>query len=383
MKNKFWLIQLFLIGVFLSLTNSCSKDDAPSSTKKNPIITWSNPADIAFGTMLSVTQLNATANIPGTFVYTPTIGTILNAGANQNLKVDFTPTDVANYNVISITVKINVTTIVIPVLTTTVISSITAISASSGGNIVSDGGSPVTARGIVWSTSPNPTIAFSTKTNNGSGIGSFTSSVTGLSALTTYYLRAYATNSKGTGYGNEINFTTGQSIITVTDIDGNVYPTVKICNQTWIAKNLDVSRYQNGDVIPQARTEFEWTQSTYGAWCYYALNSDTGIIYGKMYNWHAVNDPRGLAPKGYHIPSYDEWLTLANCLGGETIAGDALKETGTRHWNAPNAGATNSSGFTALPGGNISFSNGLSENLAVGVNGGALRHLEAIQLDLY
>jgi len=107
-KNKnLWIYPLAIIGFALMLMNGCKKDE--SSSKKDPVITWSNPADIPYGTSLSATQLNATADAAGTFVYTPAIGTILNAGTNQDLKVDFTPTDAETYNTASKTVKINVT----------------------------------------------------------------------------------------------------------------------------------------------------------------------------------------------------------------------------------------------------------------------------------
>ncbi|MEC4047948.1 FISUMP domain-containing protein [Flavobacterium sp. SUN046] len=135
----------------------------------------------------------------------------------------------------------------------------------------------------------------------------------------------------------------------VSDIDGNTYNLVNICNQTWMQSNLNVSHYRNGDVIPQVSEQAFW-QTTTGAWCY--LNNDpaNGAIYGKLYNWYAVNDPRGLAPQGWHVSTYSEWQTLYNCLGGWSIAGDKMKETGVVHWNSPNTNATNSSGFTALPG---------------------------------
>jgi len=138
----------------------------------------------------------------------------------------------------------------------------------------------------------------------------------------------------------------------VTDIDGHTYPTVKICNQTWMAKNLDVARYRNGDIIPQVTDPSEWANLTTGAWCWYNNDSATyGSVYGRLYNWYAVSDPRGLAPEGWHVPSDAEWTTLTDCLGGADVAGGKLKEAGTTHWNSPNTGATNSSGFFGLPSG--------------------------------
>jgi uncharacterized protein (TIGR02145 family) len=137
----------------------------------------------------------------------------------------------------------------------------------------------------------------------------------------------------------------------VTDIDGNTYLPVTICNQTWTKSNLDVSHYRNGDEIPQVKNPTDWANLTTGAWCYYNNDPANGAIYGKLYNWYAVNDPRGLAPLGWHIPTDAEWTKLTDCLEGESVAGDKIKETGTTHWISPNTGATNSSGFTALPGG--------------------------------
>ena len=113
---------------------------------------------------------------------------------------------------------------------------------------------------------------------------------------------------------------------------------IKIGDQTWTSKNLDVSTYRNGDVIPQVQSEEEWAKLTTGAWCYYENESDNGTTYGKLYNWYAVNDPRGLAPKGFHIPSDAEWTILTENLGYK--AGTKMKSTsgwdddgnGTNFW---------------------------------------------------
>jgi uncharacterized protein (TIGR02145 family) len=255
----------------------------------------------------------------------------------------------------SLTYSNELTLTTLPTITTTAVSAITSTSASSGGNITSDGGATITARGICWSTSANPTIALSTKTIDGTGTGAFTSTISALIANTTYYARAYATNSSETNYGNEISFTTPASP-TVTDIDGNIYQTVAICNQTWTTTNLNVSKYRNGDVIPQVTDPTAWAALTTGAWRYYTNDLATGAIYGKLYNWYAVVDPRGLAPTGYHIPSDTEWTTLTTCLGGDAVAGGKMKATGTSLWLSPNSDATNSSGFTGLPGGNLDTS---------------------------
>jgi len=119
--------------------------------------------------------------------------------------------------------------------------------------------------------------------------------------------------------------------------------------------NLDVDHYRNGDPIPQVTDPTAWSDLTTGAWCYYNNDPSAGAIYGILYNWYAVNDPRGIAPGGWHVPTYEEWGALSACLGNESIAGGKMKSTGTIEagtglWYAPNI-ATNSSGFTGLPGG--------------------------------
>ncbi|MBS1533548.1 MAG: fibrobacter succinogenes major paralogous domain-containing protein [Bacteroidetes bacterium] len=136
----------------------------------------------------------------------------------------------------------------------------------------------------------------------------------------------------------------------VADIDDNIYSTVTIGTQCWTTKNLNVSRYRNGDIIPQVTDATEWANLTTGAWCYYNNDSANGPVYGKLYNWYAVNDPRGLAPLGYHIPSNDEWTTLIDFLGGENVAGKKMKST-TLWNNIHGIIGDNSSGFSGIPAG--------------------------------
>lgn len=121
---------------------------------------------------------------------------------------------------------------------------------------------------------------------------------------------------------------------------------VTICEQDWTKRNLDVDHYQNGDPIPLVLDPVEWDGLTTGAYCY-----TDNATYGKLYNWYAISDPRGLTPEGWHVPSNIEWNNLETCVGGVYIAGGSLKETGYSHWAYPNAGATDLYGFTALPGG--------------------------------
>ena len=128
-------------------------------------------------------------------------------------------------------------------------------------------------------------------------------------------------------------------------------PQVTICNQVWATKNLNVTTYRNGEQIPYVTDPTAWANLTTGAYCSYNNDPANDVIYGKLYNWFAVNDQRGLAPTGYHVPTDTEWTTLTTCLGEEALEGGKMKETGTTHWLDPNEGANNSSGFTALPGG--------------------------------
>jgi uncharacterized protein (TIGR02145 family) len=139
--------------------------------------------------------------------------------------------------------------------------------------------------------------------------------------------------------------------------DEDPIESITIGSQVWMKKNLNVDHYRNGDEIPQVTDTTEWANLTTGAWCYYNNSLDSGKIYGKLYNWYAVNDPRGLAPAGWHVPSYAELIVLRDYLGGEGVAGGKMKETGTTHWKSPNNGATNSSGFTGLPG-SLRYNNG-------------------------
>lgn len=127
--------------------------------------------------------------------------------------------------------------------------------------------------------------------------------------------------------------------------------TIKICNQTWLTYDLDTTYYNNGDPIPEITDDTTWSNLSTGAWSYFNNSSSNNSTYGKLYNWYAVNDPRGLAPRGWHIPSEDEFAVLSSCLGGDAISGGKLKEIGTIHWSFPNTGANNLSNFYSVPGG--------------------------------
>jgi uncharacterized protein (TIGR02145 family) len=259
---------------------------------------------------------------------------------NKNGKIGSTPALTKNGQVLAL-----------PTLTTTAASSITNNSASSGGNISSDGGSTITARGVCWNTSTGPTITNS-KTANGPGTGTYISSITGLTAGVTYYVRAYATNSVGTAYGNEINFTTPfPNCGTVTDIDGHVYNTVTIGTQCWMMQNLKVKHYRSGTAIPYVSLAATWSSETTGAYCYPMGMAVDTTKYGFLYNWYTVVDVDSLAPVGWHVATSSDYNTLITYLGNTSAAGGPMKEAGIADWYTPNTGATNSSGFTALPEG--------------------------------
>ncbi|MCH7733493.1 MAG: PKD domain-containing protein [Candidatus Marinimicrobia bacterium] len=170
--------------------------------------------------------------------------------------------------------------------------------------------------------------------------------------------------------GGLINSTTRQVNVsnsdgdtgTITDIDGNVYNTIQIGNQEWMSENLKVTHYRNGDAIPNVTGNTEWSNLSTGAYCSYDNNDSNIDTYGLLYNWYAVADSRKIAPAGWHIPTDAEWKELEMYLGmsqseaddtGDrgTDEGGKLKEVGTTHWQSPNTGATNESGFSALPGG--------------------------------
>jgi uncharacterized protein (TIGR02145 family) len=248
--------------------------------------------------------------------------------------------------------EVSFTTLALPSLTTT-ISSMTNTTAISGGNITDDGGSAILSRGTCWSTITNPTVA-DNKTIDGTGKGIFASSLTGLIANTTYYVRAYAINSVGTSYGNELILKTYTGY--VTDFEGNTYYTVTVGTQLWMAENLKTIKYNDGSPIPLVTDNTSWVALSTPGYCWYNNDGTTNkATYGALYNWYTVNSisngGKNVCPVGWHVPTDAEWTTLTTYLGGEAVAGGKLKEIGTTHWVSANIGATNESGFTALPGG--------------------------------
>lgn len=237
----------------------------------------------------------------------------------------------------------------LPSLTTVEITDFLQSNAVSGGIITSDGGNLIINRGVCWSTVQNPTIVDS-KTIDGSGDGSFSSEMTGLIPNTKYYVRAYATNSIGTEYGNEISFTTLKPFpepgSTVKDFDNNTYHPIVIGRQVWLIENLRTAHYNNGQPIIQVAGNYD----DGGCWDFND-NPETSNIYGKLYNYFAITDSRGICPIGYRIPTEEDWIILTEYLGGNFIAGGKLKHASLDYWKSPNDGATNESGFSALGAG--------------------------------
>lgn len=258
---------------------------------------------------------------------------------------------------------------VIPTLITSKIDFVTPTSAHSGGNVISDGGASISSHGVCWGTDKTPTITNS-KTIDGGLTNAFTSKLTGLLANTIYYVRAYATNIIGTGYGDVISFKTlAVSYGKVTDIDGNVYNTITIGTQVWMVENLKTTKLNDGTDINNVTDSIAWRSLGTPAYCWYRNDSRTNkTIYGALYNWYAVNTGK-LCPIGWHIPSDSEWKILEDYLidnkynYDETTVGNKYAKTlaSAIGWaSSTNVGAVgntdyatkrNVTGFTALPGG--------------------------------
>ena len=243
----------------------------------------------------------------------------------------------------------------LPKVTTTAAVSISNHSATLGGNVVKNGSAEVTERGVCWSTNSNPTTTNS-KSASGSGAGSFTSNLSGLTSGTTYYVRAYAINSVGTAYGNEVSFTTTSSVEYgggATDIDGNTYQSVIIGTQEWMAENLRASKYNDGTTIPNITDNTAWKNLSTGAWCNYNNSSSNDATYGKLYNWYAVETGK-LCPTGWHVPTDADWTVLTDYLtanGHNGTEGKALKATSGWDFSVYSENGTDDYGWLGLPGG--------------------------------
>jgi len=430
-----------------SLNGEVTSDGGEPSTVRG--LCWGLSANPTIATCLDTTKNGTGA---GTFIG---VMTSLTPGTQYYVKTYATNSKGTVYST-----EIPFKTHSLPVVTTTAISNITTAGATSGGEVVDDGGVDVTLRGVCWSTTTGPTTALPTKTTDGTGEGVFTSAITGLTSGATYYVRAYATNQFGTSYGAELSFTASATILppsattssatpvgtttvtlnglvnanglsttvtfeygnttgygqtatasqspvtgtsatsvsasltglspsttyhfrvkavstggtaygddvtfnttsalpTVNDYDGNTYNIVTIGTQEWLQSNLRTEHYNNGEPVPEVQGNSTWESAVTGAMCYY--NNDEASFksaYGGMYNWYAATDIRNICPVGWHSPSDDEWAALASSLGGDNFAGGKLKEAGVANWAAPNAGATNETGFTAYPTGYRAYSGG-------------------------
>ncbi|MFH0842742.1 MAG: fibrobacter succinogenes major paralogous domain-containing protein, partial [Bacteroidota bacterium] len=238
-------------------------------------------------------------------------------------------------------------TSLVPTLYTLEPYDITDSSAVVMGDISSNGGATIIVSGIVWSTLPTPTVDLVTKTTDGASTGQYASQITGLTGATTYYARAYATNANGTGYGQDVVFTTAELVV---DFDDNQYNTVTIGTQVWLAENLKTTHLNDGTAIPDVTDDASWMVLSTPGYAWYNNDAGTYRDYGILYNWHTVNTGT-LCPTGWHVPTDTEWTTLMSYAGGGYMAGGKLKETGTVHWVDPNLDATDEYSFTALPGG--------------------------------
>ena len=260
---------------------------------------------------------------------------------------------------------VSFTTLELPKVTTDAITNISILSATSGGTVISEGSASVTSAGICYSQYPQPTIS-NTKTIDGSGLGHFTSNLSGLNDTTLYYVRAYATSSAGTSYGQQITFTTRSFACpgnaTLTDIDNNVYNTVQIGTQCWMRENLKTEHYKDGNDITLGSS----TATNYGYRYYPSGVSSNVSTYGYLYNWAAVTSGSGLCPSGWHIPTQTEWSTLVNyvssqsqyyCNSNSTYIAKAL--AAKTLWNSSGSAcrigndktSNNKTGFSALPAG--------------------------------
>jgi uncharacterized protein (TIGR02145 family) len=224
-----------------------------------------------------------------------------------------------------------------PILTTKTAYDITPDEAVSGGEVTEDGGAPVTSRGICWSTSHNPTVEDSKKIVSGT-TGDFTCDLDQLTPGTLYFIRAFAGNSAGTGYGNEVSFTTLEpDPATVTDADGNSYHVSRFGTQLWMRENLKTTKWPDGTLLTFIDSDFSWggLSGTSKAYCWLNDNAANKDTYGALYTWAAA---KGACPTGWHLPADEEWEKLITFLGGTNAAGGNLRDS----WNG---------GFSALPGG--------------------------------
>lgn len=269
---------------------------------------------------------------------------------------------IRSQNAVDITLgedKTFTTTSLLPVLTTVEINSVDSLSATGGGVISELSGSDILVRGVCWNTSGMPTVEDS-KTNNGSGGGLFLSSITGLTPSTTYYVRAYATNNSGTGYGDEVSFTTFNSSA-IKDADGNLYNTQKYGVQTWSLENLKTTQFSDGSSIVNETENETWSGLSSPAYCWLNNDSANKNKRGALYNGYAAISGK-LCPSGWNVPSEFDWNTLATYFekqglgyegSGQDIAKAMASSSGWESSSQPgtvgnNPSGNNSSGFNGI-----------------------------------
>jgi uncharacterized protein (TIGR02145 family) len=246
-----------------------------------------------------------------------------------------------------------------PTVDTDAATSVTETTATLNATITATGGAAVSATGFKYAT--NSELTTPTDIAVGGTSSPFTGSLTSLSPGTQYWAVGYATNSVGTSYGDTITFTTpftcGTSTVTY---DGHAYTTVLIGTQCWFKENLRNDNYRDGTAIPGNLTASAWSTTTSGAQADYLQYGAYLADYGRLYNWYAVANPAGLCPSGWHVPTDTEWTALETQLGGSPVAGAEMKVSWS---NSPSWDGTNSSGFSALPGGSRTHDNGAFDNL--------------------
>ncbi len=247
------------------------------------------------------------------------------------------------------------------IVVTNEITAMTTNSAKSGSVLLYGGDTGTAEMGLVWSTRRDPTVnSYLGKSLLNKDDKETYVVMEGLQPATVYFVRAFAQTGSGIVYGNELSFKTYFG--SVDDIEGNTYYTIKAGSQEWMSSNLMTGTYQNGDMIPNIQEPELWGDTETGALSYYNDDKNMQAIYGNLYNWYAISDERGLCPAGWRVPSDNDLKILEEFLGTpleiindtglrDNYAGGKLKKTGTTHWYAPNAIATDEIGFSALPGG--------------------------------
>ena len=218
------------------------------------------------------------------------------------------------------------------------------------GHLYASGDEEVTAKGFCWSRSPEPDLD-DPHSDEGAGEGAFSSKMTNLLQRTQYYARAYASSALGTTYGKVYTFTTSlNAMSSMTDVEGNVYPTIQIGDQIWMAENLRVTKFRNGDPITNLNQLYYWNPYSTPLYCWYFDQISHKPDYGALYNWYAMTDVRNIAPVGWHVPTASEWQKLLNRFPNPFAAGHTLKHSDSKYWGSSYKGI-DTCGFGALPGG--------------------------------